>query len=69
MRPFKSRETFHRSKRRFNQCRAMKRAKLKDSVGTIQTKNMLRCSFLNVDGLRTVRCSAISLGLHAGSSL
>ena len=49
MRPYKSKETFRHSKRRFNKCRAMKRAKLKDSVGTIQTKNLLRCSLLNVE--------------------
>ena len=27
-----------------------KKSKLKDSVGTVQTKGILRCSLLNVDG-------------------
>ena len=59
MRPYKSKEAFHRSKRRFNQCRAMKCAKLKDSVGTVQTKNLLRCSLLNVDGLNEASMSNV----------
>ena len=41
----------HRVSRRRVQNYKNKGAKLKDSVGTVQTKNVLRCSLLNVDGL------------------
>ena len=55
MRPDKSKEAFHRSKRRIQAFKASKmrnkHAKLRESFGTIQTKNVLRCSLLNVNGL------------------
>ena len=44
-------ESYHRVKRSRNQYRAIKLAKLRDPVINNPTKSILRCSFLNVNGL------------------
>ena len=59
MRPYTSKRVFHGSKRRINQFRAVKRAKLRDSVGVIHTKNLLRCALLNVDGLNEASLNSV----------
>ena len=51
MRPGRSKEALHRTKRGVQQCKFKKHAKLRESVGTIGTKNVLRCSMLNINGL------------------
>ena len=51
MRALNPKKDPHRvSRRSINHYRS-KRARLKESVGTVQTKKVLRCSLLNVDGL------------------
>ena len=51
MRPFCLKEPFHRSVRGVKQRKFKKAAKLRDSIGVVQSKKLLRTSFLNVDGL------------------
>ena len=52
MRPCKSKEAFHRTKRRIKFFKVRnKHAKLRESTGTVQTKSILRCSLLNINGL------------------
>ena len=48
-----SKDNFHHFTRRFNQLRGIK-AKLRESVGVINSKKFLRSSLLNVDGLNEV---------------
>ena len=64
MRPYKSKEAFHRSKRRIQAFKASKmrnkHAKLRESFGTIQTKNVLRCSLLNVNGLSEASLATVA---------
>ena len=59
MRPYTTKRNFHGRKRKVNQFRALKRAKLRDSVGVIHTKNLLRCSLLNVDGLNEASLDSV----------
>ena len=50
--PGKSWESFQRSKRKIRQYKSKNtNAKLRDSAGKIDSKNVLRCSLLNVNGL------------------
>ena len=51
MRPGTSKDALHRFKRSVKQCKLRKQAKLRESVGTIGAKNILRCSLLNINGL------------------
>ena len=52
MRTCKSWEAFHRSKKRVRHYRnKRKHTQLRESYGTIDTKNVLRCSLLNINGL------------------
>ena len=61
MRPFVAKtETFHRATRRVKQFKFKKAAKLRESIGVIQSKKFLRSSFLNVDGLSEVSLEGVT---------
>ena len=61
MNPFKShKRTFHHTVRRVRQLRFKNSAKLRDSIGIVQPKKLLKTAFLNVDGLNELSLEDVS---------
>ena len=61
MNPFKShKRVYHCSVRRGKQFRFKKAAKLRESIGVVQSKKLLKTGFLNVDGLNDVSREDVS---------
>ena len=66
MRPFRSKEAFHRARRSMAKRRRIKRIKPWDYVDNVQTKKLLKCSLLNVDGLNEASLNNVEtvIGSH-----